>query len=89
MRSKMKRTITEAQSLNIKFTRPLDDFKYPFFGYLLTLYNRYSDGILPFTGGLADQPAQIVELFNTLESLELEFKQQEAEAQERRAKRKK
>lgn len=84
----MKRKVTKCHSLNIVFERQLDEYQYPLFGYALSLYRKYADGILPFPGSLADQPAQIIEIFNTLESVELEFRQKDIDEQERRAKRK-
>ena len=76
------------QALNIKFKAPLEDFEYPSFGYLFTIYKKYAEsGILPFSGALADQPSQVVELFNTLESLELEVKQREMNKQQKEMKR--
>lgn len=66
----------------MRFKRPLEEYKYPYFGYVLTLFNKYSEGVLPYPGALANQPAQIIEIFNTLESLDVEFKQKEMEKQQ-------
>lgn len=77
-------------SLNIKFSRPLESFRYELFGYIITLYRKYSElGILPFPGSLSDQPAQIIEVFNTLESVELEIKHQQQKKQNKELKRNK
>jgi len=88
LKTQMKGSVKEAQSLNIKFTRPLEEFTYPLFGYIMTLYRKYTDGVLPFQGPLADQPAQIIEVFNTLESVEMEFKKAEMEEQDRQNRKK-
>ena len=78
----------QLKSLNVVFKAPIEEFTYPQFGYVYTLYKKYSDtGVLPFKGPLADQPAQIVEIFNTLDGIETEFKEKarkEAEAQAKR-----
>lgn len=87
MKSKMKDSGTTVHSLNIKFSRPLEEFKTPMFGFLLTLYRRYSDGVLPYPGALANQPSKIIEIFNTLESVELEFREKEVAEQQTQAKR--
>jgi hypothetical protein len=47
---------------NIEFYTCLCRFKHPLIGTLFTLEKNYSNGILPFSGGLMDQPAQIIEL---------------------------
>lgn len=64
-------------SLNIKFTGPIDEFNYTQFAYVYTLFKYNKNGTLPFPGSLSDQPAQIMEIFNTLESLEVENQQRE------------
>lgn len=80
---------SQVRSLNVRFTAPLENFTYPLFAYVLTLYKRYSElGVLPFSGAMADQPAQIIEIFNTLESVELEIKQQESKKQQKELERK-
>jgi len=88
MRSKMKRKIEECTSLNVKFTRALSEFQYPYLGYVLTLHRSYTDnGCTPFSGPPSDQPAQIMDIFNTLDALEDEFRQQEIDKQKREQKR--
>lgn len=70
-------------SLNIQFTAPIESFDYPLFGYIYTSYRYTEKGVLPFPGSLSDQPAQIMEIFNTLESLELENQQREFDRMKR------
>lgn len=90
IREQAKKGNKNHQALNVKFKAPLEQFEYNNFGYLFTIYKKYAEsGILPFPGALADQPSQVIELFNTLESLELEVKQQEANKQQKEMKRNK
>lgn len=89
IREQAKKGGNNHQALNVKFKAPLENFDFPNFGYVFTLYKKYAEsGILPFPGALADQPSQIIEVFNTLESLELEVKQREYDKQQRDMKRK-
>lgn len=89
IREQAKSSKTHHQALNVKFKAPLEEFEFANFGYLFTIYRKFADsGILPFPGSLADQPSQIMELFNTLESLELEVKQKEFNKQKTELKRK-
>lgn len=83
------RKASKNQALNVKFSVPLEEFDFPNFGYVFTLYKKYADsGILPYPGALADQPSQMIEFFNTIESLELEIKQREMDKQQKEMKRK-
>ena len=89
LEEKLRSKATVIQSLNIKFMKPIEEFDYPQFGYVFTLYRKYADsGILPFQGALADQPAQMIELFNTIESIELEYKQRQESKQKAQARKK-
>jgi hypothetical protein len=38
----------------------------------IDLFRQYERGLLPFTGGIADQPNKAIELFNLIESLVIE-----------------
>ena len=87
MRAKIQKETSALTSLNIKFGRPIEEFEYTKLGYVLTLYRAYSKtGVLPFSGNLADQPAQIIEIFNTLESLDLEVQQRHNAEMDRKSK---
>lgn len=89
MKDQMKKSQKQVTSLNIVFKDPIENYTYSQFGYVYTLYKRFVDGgILPFPGSLADQPAQIMEIFNTLESVELEHKQRQQKEQEKKLERK-
>lgn len=81
--------VRQVKSLNLQFEAPLENFKYTTLGYALTLYYQFKDhGTMPFIGTLSDQPAQIIEIFNTLASLERESEESMRKEAEREAKRK-
>lgn len=49
------------------------NFKHNDFNYLTTLFDAFdSKGVMPFEGAYADQPAKIVDIFQTLKQLKLE-----------------
>jgi hypothetical protein len=77
LKTKMKSQSRTVTSLNIKFNRPIEEFIYPQMSYILTLFRNYEKGQPPFPGAISEQPAQIMEIFNTLESLDLENKQRQ------------
>lgn len=60
---------TPVTSCGLRFTKHLSKFKYPLFGYALVLFENYERGQLPFEGSVADQPAQVMELFALLQNL--------------------
>lgn len=49
-------------------------------GYRLVIesYRRFQDGVLPYSGGLMEQPAKILEAFETIRLLDLEHGQDTA-----------
>jgi hypothetical protein len=49
-----------------------ENFQHPLMGSFLTLETAYSKGTLPFTGGLMDQPAQIIDILSLISSLRAE-----------------
>lgn len=66
-------TFPEIRSMNLIFKTDLNKFEYPLFNSVMTLFHKYDNfGTLPFSGCHADQPAQIMEIFNILESLRSE-----------------
>jgi hypothetical protein len=75
-------------SCGIKFKKHLSCFKYPLFGYVLTLFQNYERGQLPFEGSVSDQPAQIMDIFSLLESLKAEQETKLKEKMERNGRRK-
>lgn len=80
---------TKYRCLNLSLPGPLNQYCYPLLGYVVTLHKSFTDnGVLPFSGPLADQPAKIIEIFNTLDSLNHENETRIREQQERENKRK-
>jgi hypothetical protein len=78
------------KSLNVVFKNPIENYNYPQFGYVYTLFKKYSEqGVLPFQGSMADQPAQVIEIFNTLDGIESELKEKAHKEAQTKAKRNK
>lgn len=59
------------KSLNVVFHNPTK-VKYPYFSYIITLFNQYKNGVMPFDGCMVDQPAKIIEIFDVLYQLQHE-----------------
>ena len=59
------------RSLDVRF-QTSQAVNYPYFSYVLNLYLRSREGILPYPGGYAQQPAKIIDIFNVLEQLQHE-----------------
>jgi hypothetical protein len=59
-------------SCDLRFTKPFDHLKFEPFGYVLTLFENYERGCLPFPGAASEQPAQIMEIFSVLRQLKHE-----------------
>lgn len=59
----------------LRFTRPTIEFKYPNISYVLTLFQNYEKGLLPFPGSVSEQPAQIMEVFNLLRNIRNDYQQ--------------
>lgn len=62
-------------------------FHHPNFGTLVLMHEAYEKGILPFEGPLVDQPAKIIDIFNILNSFNLERQQELQKKNEEVAKR--
>ena len=78
----------EIVSLNTRITGDLGRFNYNLFDYVINLYHVYNKaGTLPYPGSTSEQPAKIIEIFNTIEQLYLEQRQQEIAKQEKESKR--
>jgi hypothetical protein len=58
-----------------------ENFQHPSFGYIMNLYQNFEKGFLPFTGGIMDQPAAVMELIDLISSLyaERDLAQQQKE----------
>ena len=81
------------ESLGIKFSKPLNSFRSDILSLAFTLYDGYEKGILPFSGSLAEQPSQIMEIFGLIQALRHEqeqknFKKLQNEAKKAQAKNK-
>jgi len=48
-------------------------YKHPLMGCLLQLRESYDKGILPYRGGILDQPAQVIELIGLMNRLYSEY----------------
>jgi hypothetical protein len=69
-------------SCNLRFTKPFDHLKYPPMNYVLTLFENYERGLLPFPGSVTEQPAQIMEVFSVLASIKREVEIKASEKSE-------
>ncbi len=67
------------ESVGLRFTKPFDHFKYDLIGYVLTLFENYERGSLPFAGSVSEQPAQIMDIFSVLQQLKHEVKSKSQE----------
>jgi hypothetical protein len=93
MKSRVAKLPSEVISLNLHFKQGIEKYEHPYFGYIITLFDAYDkNGVLPFPGSYADQPAKIIEIFATLDQLKNERQarlNQEAERDSKKIKRKK
>lgn len=70
---------TLVKSLNVEF-RTNQEFNFDGFGYYYGLYRQYKEnGVLPFDGCHTDQPAKIMDIFDTFERLQYEKEAQQME----------
>lgn len=49
------------------------NFKHPIMNELLSVYTLYKKGIMPFSGGSLEQPAQIMEFMGLIDNLQNEY----------------
>lgn len=56
------------KSLNITFTKPVSLYCSDF-GYYNSIYSAYLKGHLPYTGSYVDQPAKVIDVFQTFDAL--------------------
>lgn len=75
------------KSCGLYFTRDLSEFNCEKFNYYFLLFQNYERGNLPFEGTIADQPAQIIEIFNTFQMLRAEQEDKARKQIERQSKR--
>ena len=62
----------EFRSMGYQFTTDLDKFEYPLMNYILTVYEHWEKGSMPFSGTISDQPNKVVEIMNLLNGLKQE-----------------
>lgn len=78
---------TMYESCGLQFKVNAEEYKHDMYSFLANTFHSYdSHGILPFSGGLADQPAQIIEYFEILSQLKYEHQQRLHEEQKKRNK---
>lgn len=77
--TKKKVSIAPITSCGLKFTKHLSHFKYPLFGYVLSLYENYERGQLPFDGSVSDQPAQVMDIFSVISNIRFEQQKKQLE----------
>lgn len=71
------------KTLNLEISEDLSAFDYPMFNFIITTHRALEKGLLPFQGSYAEQPAQIIEIFNLID--QLNFEAQEKQAREFKA----
>jgi hypothetical protein len=76
-------TFNPVVSCGLMFTKPFGHLKFEALAYVLTLFENYERGCLPFPGSVSEQPAQIMEVFAVLRQLkhEVEIKMRKAASQ--------
>ena len=68
------RDFNPIKSQGLLFEAPFERFQCRNMSYALQLFQQYEAGNLPFPGSVSEQPAQIIEIFNTLAALKVEAK---------------
>jgi hypothetical protein len=76
---KLTKSFQPITSCGIRFTKPFGHLRYSHLSYCLMLFENYQKGILPFEGSVADQPAQIMEIFSVLAELRREQEEKQNE----------
>ncbi len=71
------------ESCGLRFTQPFDHLKFKSLNYVLTLYDNYVRGCLPYPGSVSEQPAQIMEIFSVVEAIRREQELKAVKASER------
>lgn len=64
--------MTYGKSTEIKYFLCPSNFYNPGFAMLLDMFRLFRQGVLPFDGGLFNQPAKVIDCFNLLENLSYE-----------------
>lgn len=56
----------------LSFSKCPSNFYSPLYANFIDMFSLFSQGVLPFEGGLLDQPAKIVDIFKMVENLQAE-----------------
>jgi hypothetical protein len=64
--------VTYGKSEEIKYFTCPSNFYNPAYAILIDMLRHFRQGVLPFEGGLFEQPAKVVDYFNLLENLSYE-----------------
>ncbi len=84
LQDRMKDSHEELISLDLHLKGSLDRWDYPYFNYVMTLFDGYDrHGLLPFKGTHAEQPSKILEIFQVLDQLKTEREARIQEEQQR------
>lgn len=71
------------ETMGLMFRVPPSQFNFDCFDYVAILLGNYERGVLPFPGSVSEQPAQIMDIFATLQSLKFEREEIERKKSER------
>lgn len=70
-------------SAGLKISGDIKRFEYPYFGFILSAFQQFENGTLPFNGSYSDQPSQILEIFEVLTQLKFETEEKNRKELER------
>ena len=60
------------ESCGLRFKSDISNLKHPSFFFIFELYQSYKNGIMPFSGGSAEQPSQVMDMMQLFSLLEIE-----------------
>lgn len=62
------------------------NFQHPLFNTFMVLSDKFDKGIMPFGGGVMEQPAQIIEILNLISKLKSDLEVEQAKEQQSKQK---
>ena len=68
-RHQYKPEFNNSDNPTILYNKCIGNFYNGFYASLINSYHKFNDGMLPFMGGLYDQPAKFVEYMNIVQNL--------------------
>lgn len=71
------RVKVEIDNMGYKSCLCHQSFKHPLFSVYLSLSDKFEKGVMPFSGGMLDQPAQIIEVLSFISKLKQELEQEQ------------